>query len=564
MEMDKDRLWKYYQLMEQITDMTCRLEDFDREEFVNLLSQFCELFRIAKGVTEFYTNRRNEAEKKGEILVDFDNGRGEIPVIYRRVSPPSGVVIIGTLYMAKDDEPLSDEEKEKVDMVYRLLMSFIARNRLQRTVLQFAFTDEDGFANRRSMMNFIDEKIVKGEQYGNIAACINLKNFNAINQEVGRKKGDYILRSVYEYLKNEIGEDGHISRLGGDNFILFFRNELRDKILESFSGIPVEYDPVEHKKIIVSARAGVFVVTKETELTVPGQIMERIYPAVQIARQSGQDIVFYDGKIIEMREHVAKVRKDFARGLEKKEIVAFYQPKVDVNTGKIVGAEALCRWFRNGQTVMPMEFIPILERSMDICRLDFFMFETVCADIRRWLDEGRTVPRISVNFSRKHLNNPDLLGRILEIINRYEIRRKYLEIELTETTTDVEFNQLNRIVTGLHREGISASVDDFGNGYSSLNLIRSIPWDVIKIDRSLLPTDSDNEEGITNRMYSHVVSMASDIGLKCITEGVETKRQVDILRKNNCPVAQGFYFDKPLPAETFEKLLEGTPYRDKI
>ena len=562
--MDQERLEKYYKLMEEITDMTCRYGNFDREKFVALLREFCEMFRLSKGVTEFYKSVRMEEEGKGEILVDFDNGKEGVPIIQLRICPPSGVVIKGTLYMSEDEEPLSEIEREKVEMVYRLVMSFISRNRLQKTVEIYAFTDEDGFYNRRSLMRFIDRKIVAGEQYGYCATCINLKNFTAINQEIGRKAGDIVMKEFYEFLKGEIGEDAHICRLGGDNFILFFRNELRDKILDDLAGTPIVYDKENDRKVTVSARAGIYVITEDVEVFTPTQIMDRVYPVAMMAKQRGLDVLFYDKELIRMRDHANNIRKMFAEALEKKEIVAYYQPKVDVNTGEVVGAEALCRWFRDGKIVMPMEFIPILETNMDICELDFYMFETVCADIRRWIDEGRRPPRVSVNFSRKHLNNPDLLGYILGIINRYEVQRKFLEIELTETTSDVEFNNLNRIVTGLHREGIRTSVDDFGNGYSSLNLIRAIPWDVVKIDRSLLPMDDDSEEGITNRMYKHVVSMAVDIGLECVTEGVETKKQVNLLKENKCPIAQGFYFDRPLPVEEFEKRLYGTPYFDKL
>ena len=561
--MDQEKLEKYYILMEKITDMTCKLE-FNREEFIGLLSEFCEMFRISKGVTEFYLNPRMEQIGKGEVMIDYDNGKEGVPAIQIRACPPSGVVIKGTLYMAKDDEPFSELEREKVEMVYRLVMSFIARNRLQRTVEKFAFTDEDGYANRRSLMKYLDLKIIAGEQYKHTAACINLKNFAAVNRELGRKAGDEILRAYYEFLKKEIGEEGHICRLGGDNFILFFRSELKDRILADFAGVPIVYDKENEKKVVVSARAGVYSVTEEEPYTNPPQIMDKVYPAVQIAKQNDLNVVFYDKELVRMRENMVKVRRQFAEALEKKEIVAYYQPKVDVKTGKVVGAEALCRWFRDGKMIMPMEFIPILEMNMDICELDFYMFETVCRDIRKWIDEGRQAPRVSVNFSRKHLNNPDLLGHILEIINRYELRRKYLEVELTETTSDVEFKNLNRIVMGLHREGICTSVDDFGNGYSSLNLIRAIPWDVVKIDRSLLPVDEEGENGVTNCMYKHVVSMASEIGLECVTEGVETKKQVELLIETKCPVAQGFYFDKPLPEEQFKELLDGAPYSEKL
>lgn len=561
--MNEEKLEKYYRLMEKITDMTCSFE-FDRGKFISLLREFCELFRISKGVTEFYLTVKMEQMGRGEVLVDYDNGKEGIPVVQLRINPPSGVVIKGTLYMAKGDEPLSELEREKVEMVYRLVMAFIARNRLQRTVERFALTDEDGFANRRSLMRYLDSIIFSNEQYHNTAACINLKNFSTINQEVGRKNGDIILRAYYDYLKNEIGEKGHICRLGGDNFILFFRDELKDKILSDFNGIPIIYDYENDRRVIVSARAGVYSITEEEPFTNPPQIMDKIYPAIQIAKQNDLNVVFYDRKLAEMRENMTKIRKQFAQALAKKEIVAYYQPKVDVNTGKVVGAEALCRWFREGKMVMPMEFIPILEMSMDICKLDFYMLEAVCRNLKKWIGEGRKVPRISVNFSRKHLSDPDFLKHILEMINRYELESRYFEVELTETTTDVEFKKLNQIVMELHKEGIHTSVDDFGNGYSSLNLIRSIPWDVVKIDRSLLPMDEEEENGITNCMYKHVVSMASDMGLECITEGVETKKQVELLIETKCPVAQGFYFDKPLPEDAFKQLLEGAPYLEKL
>ncbi len=563
--MEKERLDKYYEILEKIIDMTCcPPQEFDRDKFIELLREFAVFFRLSKGVSEFYLNTLKEEEGVGEIMCDYDNGKGGHPVVQIRVVPPSGVVMKGTLYMADDEEPLTDEEYRMVEMVHRHLLAFIARNRLQRTVSQFAFTDEDGYNNRRYMMRHIHHLINDGEQYGQVAACINIKNFGAVNHELGRKNGDIILRKYYEYYLNELGDKGVISRLGGDNFILFFPMEMKDKILESFGGIPIIYDEEKGSRITISSRAGVYFTTKDSELTKPGQIMDRIYPAVQIARNNSIDLVVYDQEMLKRREHLVKIRNQFAEGIAKKEIVAFYQPKVDVNTGEVVGAEALARWFKDGQMVMPAEFIPILEMNMDICTLDFYIFDRVCADIRKWIDEGRNVPRVSVNFSRKHLNDPDLLGHILEIINRHEIRRKYVEIELTETTSDVEFKELTRIVFGLHREGIRTSVDDFGNGFSSLNLIRSIPWDVVKIDRSLLPMDEDRDESITTRMYRHVVSMANDIGMECVTEGVETYKQVELLKENQCHIAQGFYFDKPMPVEEFEKLLSGEPYADKI
>ncbi|MBQ6034836.1 MAG: EAL domain-containing protein, partial [Ruminococcus sp.] len=220
----------------------------------------------------------------------------------------------------------------------------------------------------------------------------------------------------------------------------------------------------------------------------------------------------------------------------------------------------LCRWIRDGRIVPPMEFIPVLEQNTDICQLDFYMLDSVCADIRRWLDEGGNVVRISVNLSRKHMMDVDLLEHIMNIVDKHNVPHEYIEIELTETTTDVEFRDLKRVVSGLQQQGIYTSVDDFGMGYSSLNLLREIPWNVLKVDRCFLPVDSDDSTSSRTVMFKYVVAMAKELGLECIAEGVETQNQVKILRDNNCLYAQGFLFDKPLPLADFEKRLKSGDY----
>ena len=213
--------------------------------------------------------------------------------------------------------------------------------------------------------------------------------------------------------------------------------------------------------------------------------------------------------------------------------------------------------------MLPADFIPVLEQSMDICKLDFHVLEQVCRDLRRWLDEGKPTVRISVNFSRRHLMDMDVLDHILAVVDRYRVPHHLLEIELTETTTDVEFKSLKRVVTGLQDAGIYTSVDDFGVGYSSLNMIRDIPWNTLKVDKNILPLNEKTGQNRLNIMFRHVVNMAREIGITCVAEGVETSEQVDILRRNGCDIAQGFYYDKPLPIRDFEKRMAQQAYPDR-
>ena len=195
----------------------------------------------------------------------------------------------------------------------------------------------------------------------------------------------------------------------------------------------------------------------------------------------------------------------------------------------------------------------------DICQLDFYMLDHVCRDINRWISEGRKSIRVSVNLSRKHMMNVNLLQTLLKIIDRHNIPHSCIEIELTETTTDVEFNDLKRVVRGLQKVGIYTSVDDFGIGYSSLNLIRELPWNVIKVDRSFIPVENEEKEEINSIMFKYVVAMAKELGIEVIVEGVETEYQLNILKNNNCDLAQGYFFDRPLPVNEFESKMD-KPY----
>ena len=296
----------------------------------------------------------------------------------------------------------------------------------------------------------------------------------------------------------------------------------------------------------------------------PGDIMDKIMLAGNAAKlQTESAIIIFDDKMKKEKDRVKKVQTEFRDGLEKEEFLVYYQPKVDLQTRQLKGAEALCRWFRNGKIIPPLDFIPILEINNDICDLDFYMLDHVCRDIRRWLDEGRDVVRVSVNMSRKHLVDVDLLEHIMEIIDRNNVPHEYIEIELTETTTDVLFRDLKRVVCGLQEQGVWTAVDDFGMGYSSLNLIRDIPWNVLKIDKNFVPKNVSEEDTIVNKMFKHVIALAQDIGLECVIEGVETIDQLDVLRLNNCFIVQGYFFDRPLPVPDFEYRMDRKVYPEE-
>lgn len=551
---------RFYELYEKLLAAFVSFDHPDVPLIESLLIKIAKMFRLAKGVTYVFKNKQEEADGTGETFCCFDLGVKchEILSIRVNTSVMSGASM--KIYMAYEEPPLDVEEKEKVELVARTVLSFISRNRLKDMVYDLAFFDEAGYPNIRSWNRHMLEIIGAGNLREKMIVRYNLRHFALINQEYGRLEGDRVMKKHFETLKYLIGPDGFIARLGGDNFVFICPLENKESVLDYLSEAPIRINEMSSVKL--STSAGVFVIPDDYTAENHGDIMGKITNACRIAQTGGKDhIVFYDDSFMAKKERSMRVQQEFPDALRKGEFRPFYQPKVNILTGELTGAEALCRWFRNYKIVPPFEFIPPLEQTSDICKLDMYMLECVCRDMRRWIDEGRRPITVSVNFSRKNIMNIDLPVTIERIIDSYQIPHEYIEIELTETTTDVEFSDLKRVVGALHDKGIRTSIDDFGIGYSSLNLLRDIPWNVIKIDRSFLPTDEDTGENeVRKTMFGNVVSLANSLGMETVAEGVETECQIDVMKENGCLTAQGYFYDKPLPVDEFEDRLDKGSY----
>lgn len=551
----EDNTLQFYSLYEQLVSAMTDIKNKDISRIEELLIEISKLFRLSKGVTRVYRNPQEEQSGGGETLCCFDTGREGVEVSSLRVVTKLMSSATLTVYMSPDEEPLSEEEKWRLELVMRTTLSFVSRNRLQDMVEEIAYFDEEGYPNVRSLTSYIvREGRGKGIDRRVAAFHYNLRHFSLINQEFGRKAGNLIMRKHFEDMQALVEKDGYVVRLGGDNFVGICALEQLDKVIDYLTEAVVRVEKLS--SVTLSTSVGIYCVPEGGSICSLGDFMGQLIIAYRAAQSGGKNrIVFYDDSLLKSKEKSMRVQQMFPEALRGAEFRPYYQPKVNVMTGKLEGAEALCRWFHDGRMIPPCDFIPMLEETNDICKLDFYMLEHVCRDMRRWLDEGRGIVRVSINFSRKHIMDVDLPINIAKIVDQYGIPHEYIEIELTETTTDVEFSDLKRIAGGLHERGIFTAVDDFGVGFSSLNLLSEIPWNVVKIDRGFLPIEADDENSTRSIMFRHVVSMARQLGLECVAEGVETKRQLEIMRENDCELAQGFYFDRPLCCEDFEKRL---------
>ena len=551
---------KYYEYFQELIIAMTDLKDLDLPAVNQALTKLCKLFRISKGVTRFYDSLQHEELGKCEEIVCYDSGEDCKEVEKIRVVTPAMTVACCSIYMTDDAEPLNEDEHFKVDLVMKTILSFMSRSRLTRILERFTFYDDFGYKNFRYYMRTLEQFKSQGKLYNRAAIQFNLKHFSTINQQLGRAAGDIAMRNYIDALTKACGEDGTVCRMGGDNFVMLTDKKYLSDVIPILDGYEVKYDMNTGATVRVSANAGVYVVPEDYNEVAP-EVMNKTYIALGVARNDGNSsIVMYNDTMADDKERLAHIQQLLPDAMKNEEFLVYYQPKIDIQNGNLIGAEALCRWKHDGMIIQPNDFIPLMETTNDICKLDFYMLDHVCRDIRRWLDEGKNVVRVSVNLSRKHMIDEELLDHIIEIVDRNNVPHQYVEIELTETTTDVEFRDLKRVVSGLQMAGIYTSVDDFGIGYSSLNLIKEVPWNVMKVDRSFLPVEEDDEKSTRSIMFKYVVAMAKELGLECIAEGVETDSQVHVLKENNCDLAQGFYFDKPLPVDDFEDRLKRHHY----
>ena len=551
---------KYLTALENFILKLQQLHDADPEKISEAMAEICYILRFGKVEVVMYENQASE--RLGSFVANcfFDSGKACKNIcISKRITAIDEKITLYNIYSIEGETEWTEEERNRIDIFIAVFSTFNEKSRLAKLTHHITYHDSDfGMYNLRQFMKcaWILCNTRRIDQFTVIR--FNFKHFSAVNQYIGRENGTLVMKKFIGLIDELLDdEDELICRIGGDNFLTLIKSHKLQSVLDILSGTGIIYDETHNDRIFISATAGVYVIRDIGKVIIPTDIMDRVSLATHLAKTSSDtDVVYFNDDLLARIKHNDDIAVNFRKALEEREFLVYYQPKVAIDGRHIAGAEALCRWVHNGQVIPPGEFIPVLEQGRDISKLDFYMLDAVCRDIRRWLDSGMHVVRISVNLSRRHLSDTDLLEHILEIIDRNNVPHQYIEIELTETTTDVEFRDLKRIIGGLQQAGISTSVDDFGIGYSSLNLIKEIPWNVLKLDRSLLPAKGDENPVQKDVMFKHIVAMTQEMGLECISEGVETKEQVQLLADNKCNLAQGFYFDKPLPVEEFETRLD--------
>lgn len=384
----------------------------------------------------------------------------------------------------------------------------------------------------------------------------DIAKFKAINDLHGYERGNRVLQRVADVLRNNMRQEESFCRSTADNFIMLLsyddRRKFRTRLISLAAQIRRDCT-VTGSCLMVDGAFGVYEITEN----IPFYIMlDRTHLALGNAKKmSGEKIQFYDEADLRRMVAEKQIENSMEEALERGDFSVYLQPKCDFKTGRMVGAEALVRWNKgDAGLVRPDDFIPIFEKNGFILRLDMFILEQVVSLLSRWKSHGLKQVPVAVNFSRLHLNDSRYIPQMTCLVDKYGVAHRLIEVELTENVILNNVECAQNVIRGLHRKGFSVAMDDFGSGYSSLNVLKNLQFDGIKLDKEFLSGFEEN--GNAKKVIEGAVLMIKSLGVKVIAEGVETQQQADFLRRTGCDVAQGYLFSKPVDAAAFETLLK--------
>lgn len=396
---------------------------------------------------------------------------------------------------------------------------------------------------------------------GFLTAYLDVKNFQSVNDLYGFSGGDRFLAELTHFLERE-AKACLCRRIYADHFLILCmfpttsETELYalargcEGLLRSF----IQRVKPQYPACVIEIYGGVCRV-REGAAGVPDAIENANIARKEARKLPGTNCMWFGREMEERlrreKAHIVALQK----ALKEERFSVYLQPKVNLLTGKIVGAEALARWEReDGSVEYPRDFMPLLERNQDIVKLDFLVYRKTCAFIRSRMERDLPIVPISVNISRYHLKNKEFAKQMHQLISSYVIPPAYVEFELTENLFVDTFEEAEFLTGQLHEYGYKISIDDFGAGYSSFNLLQELPFDILKLDKKFV--QATGRPGNRNAIIiSSIIGMAEKLHASVVCEGVETLQQAKKMKRLGCKICQGFYFDQPVPMEHFEEIL---------
>ena len=442
--------------------------------------------------------------------------------------------------------------KEKLQGYYFLIQDRTDEiNRLRIKQYQATHDRLTGLYNKEYFYEQSEKYIDEHLNEELLIVCTDIKDFKMINDFFGSEVGDLVLKNYAKRLQQKADRILLYGRLANDNFAVLMRKDEFDEAIFDIS-IQEAFAGAIDKEMAFAlvTYVGVYEVV-ERELLVSVMCGRARMAVATIKGNQHRRVAYYDN---ELRENIVREQEliaDFKQAIEQEQLQSYLHPQMNAE-GKMLGAEGLVRWIHPTKgMIMPSEFIPVFEKNGLIIDVDRHVWEMACRQLRRWKDAGRTDVYISVNLSSRDFYFLNIYQVFTDLVKKYEISPKNLKLEITETAVMMDFERQLELIHKLREFGFVVEMDDFGSGYSSLNMLKDIHVDVLKLDMAFLQKNQDTDRG--KKILQMVIGLSRQLGIPVISEGVETIEQVSFLSEMGCEIFQGFYFARPMAVEQFEK-----------
>ena len=453
--------------------------------------------------------------------------------------------------------------KGKLDreLLIRSMQYSIERKRYQEQLEHQANYDVlTGLPNRNLLQDRLKRAVFAQRDARPIAVVfIDLDHFKFINDSLGHTQGDKLLAIIAERLASIVREGDTVARLGGDEFVLVLNDQNKEDVIframQRVLNKVSEPMTIDGQELYITCSAGVSLYPADAPDV--ETLLKNADVAMYRAKEHGRNnFQFYTPEMNDLANERLALEHSLRRALERNELLLHYQPKVNLETGRIVGAEALLRWQHpEWGLIAPERFIPIAEETGLIVQIGAWVIRTACNQARLWQDAGLPPVIMSVNLSARQFRQESFVKVVTQILHETGLKPEQLEMELTESMLMHNANAAISILAGLKSIGVRLSLDDFGTGYSSLSYLSRLPIDTLKIDRSFVQHIGDQDECDNGILAQAIISLGHSLNLTVIAEGVETGEQLKFLKAHRCDEVQGFYFCKPTVAGEFAKML---------
>lgn len=447
----------------------------------------------------------------------------------------------------------------EIEGVYSIGKDITEQKLVQEQNAYLAHHDElTGLYNRRWMGKQIQEtlKLAKENNQKFAILSLDLDRFKFINDTLGHFVGDELLQQIAERFQQNLHKDiFFVARMGGDEFMILCPNiESEEEVTETAQNILDSLKQpfyVQGFELFVTASIGIVFPSNDTDVT---KLMKSVDIALYKAKELGRNMYqVFDRSMNKAHYKSFILERDLRKAIMNDELVAYFQPRVDAKNRKIVGAESLIRWNHPKYGLLPPgQFIPIAEETGLIDSIGDWMMKRVCEQLASWRKEGFSLIPISVNITSKRFIQQDFAESIRELLNRFELEGKWLEIEITENSIMRNEAVVQKTLKELKEMGVRVFIDDFGSGYSSFNYLKTFKIDGVKIDQTFIRNISNHPENAS--ITSAMIKVAQQLNLEVIAEGVETEEELNFLLNENCRYIQGYYFGRPCPIEEFENI----------